>query len=227
MLTLNQVTYRWPNASYNCLHNISLNLNAGEWLALTGDNGAGKSTLLRIMAGLLPPSSGTITLSDRSIAQLKNRERAKVLGVLFQEAENQIFHSKVAEEVAFGLRLQRLPAAEIAQRTAAALQLCQLADVADAHPLDLHTAQRRMVAVASLEAMAPALLLLDEPSRDFDAHWLAVFENWLSVCRARGTSVVAISHDVAFTQRHFSRIARLHNGTLTQSDTLHRPSFPV
>lgn len=216
MLTLNQVTYRWPNASYNCLHNISLNLNAGEWLALTGDNGAGKSTLLRIMAGLLPPSSGTITLSDRSIAQLKNRERAKVLGVLFQEAENQIFHSKVVEEVAFGLRLQKHPAAEVAQRTAAALQLCQLADVADAHPLDLHTAQRRMVAVASLEAMAPALLLLDEPSRDFDAHWLAIFENWLAVCRARGTSVVAISHDVAFTQRHFSRVVRLETGQLRQ-----------
>lgn len=216
MLTLNQVTYRWPNASYNCLHNISLNLNAGEWLALTGDNGAGKSTLLRIMAGLLPPSSGTITLSDRSIAQLKNRERAKMLGVLFQEAENQIFHSKVIEEVAFGLRLQKRPAAEIAQRTAAALQLCQLADVADAHPLDLHTAQRRMVAVASLEAMAPALLLLDEPSRDFDAHWLAIFENWLAVCRARGSSVVAISHDVAFTQRHFSRVVRLETGQLRQ-----------
>ena len=216
MLTLNQVTYRWPNASYNCLHNISLNLNAGEWLALTGDNGAGKSTLLRIMAGLLPPSSGTITLSDRSIAQLKNRERAKMLGVLFQEAENQIFHSKVIEEVAFGLRLQKRPAAEIAQRTAAALQLCQLADVADAHPLDLHTAQRRMVAVASLEAMAPALLLLDEPSRDFDAHWLAIFENWLAVCRARGTSVIAISHDVAFTQRHFSRVVRLETGQLRQ-----------
>ncbi|QLS04750.1 ATP-binding cassette domain-containing protein [Citrobacter freundii] len=216
MLTLNQVTYRWPNASYNCLHNISLNLNAGEWLALTGDNGAGKSTLLRIMAGLLPPSSGTITLSDRSIAQLKNRERAKVLGVLFQEAENQIFHSKVVEEVAFGLRLQKRPAAEVAQRTAAALQLCQLADVADAHPLDLHTAQRRMVAVASLEAMAPALLLLDEPSRDFDAHWLAIFENWLAVCRARGTSVIAISHDVAFTQRHFSRVVRLETGQLRQ-----------
>ncbi|QLY70924.1 ATP-binding cassette domain-containing protein [Citrobacter freundii] len=216
MLTLNKVTYRWPNASYNCLHNISLNLNAGEWLALTGDNGAGKSTLLRIMAGLLPPSSGTITLSDRSIAQLKNRERAKVLGVLFQEAENQIFHSKVVEEVAFGLRLQKRPAAEVAQRTAAALQLCQLADVADTHPLDLHTAQRRMVAVASLEAMAPALLLLDEPSRDFDAHWLAIFENWLAVCRARGTSVVAISHDVAFTQRHFSRVVRLETGQLRQ-----------
>lgn len=227
MLTLNQVTYRWPNAANDCLRNVSLRLNAGEWLALTGDNGAGKSTLLRVMAGLLSPSSGTIALNDRPIAQLKNRERATVLGVLFQEAENQIFHSTVAKEVAFGLRLQKLPATDVAQRTMAALRLCQLEDVADAHPLDLHTAQRRMVAVASLEAMAPAILLLDEPSRDFDAHWLAVFENWLAVCRTRGTSVVAISHDAAFTQRHFSRIVRLHNSALTQADIHPRPSSPA
>ncbi len=214
MLTLNQVSYRWPNAADDCLRTISLELREGEWLALTGDNGAGKSTLLRVMAGLLSPSSGTITLQSRPIAQLKNRERAQSLGVLFQEAENQLFHSKVAEEVAFGLRLQKRPATEVAQRTAAALQLCQLEEVADAHPLDLHTAQRRMVAVASLEAIAPAILLLDEPSRDFDAHWLGVFENWLAVCRARGTSVVAISHDPAFTQRHFSRMVRLESGQL-------------
>lgn len=214
MLTLNQVTYRWPNAADDCLRNITLELRDGEWLALTGDNGAGKSTLLRIMAGLLSPSSGTITVQNRGIAQLKNRERAGMIGVLFQEAENQIFHSKVREEVAFGLRLQKLPAVEVAHRTAAALQLCQLEDVADAHPLDLHTAQRRMVAVASLEALTPAILLLDEPSRDFDAHWLGIFENWLAVCRARGTSVVAISHDAAFTQRHFSRVVRLEEGRL-------------
>lgn len=214
MLTLNHVSYRWPNAADDCLCTISLELREGEWLALTGDNGAGKSTLLRVMAGLLSPSSGTITLQSRPIAQLKNRERAQSLGVLFQEAENQLFHSKVAEEVAFGLRLQKRPATEVAQRTAAALQLCQLEEVADTHPLDLHTAQRRMVAVASLEAIAPTILLLDEPSRDFDAHWLGVFENWLAVCRARGTSVVAISHDPAFTQRHFSRVVRLESGQL-------------
>ena len=227
MLTLNQVSYRWPSAADDCLRNISLELQEGEWLALTGDNGAGKSTLLRIMAGLLTPSSGKITVQNRAIAQLKNRERARVLGVLFQEAENQIFHSKVAEEVAFGLRLQKLPATEIAQRTMAALRLCQLEDVADAHPLDLHTAQRRMVAVASLEALKPAILLLDEPSRDFDAHWFGVFENWLAVCRTRGASIVAISHDVAFTQRHFSRIVRLHNKNLMPSDMPLQASSPA
>ncbi|APY56176.1 ABC transporter ATP-binding protein [Salmonella enterica subsp. enterica serovar Djakarta str. S-1087] len=215
MLTLNQVAYRWPYAAADCLHAISLELRDGEWLALTGDNGAGKSTLLRIMAGLLSPTSGSITLNGEPISQLKNRQRAAAIGVLFQEAENQIFHSNVAQEVAFGLKLQRLSAEEISRRTQAALRLCQLTDVAEAHPLDLHAAQRRMVAVASLEAMAPPVLLLDEPSRDFDAHWLTVFEHWLATCRARGTSVVAISHDAAFTRRHFSRVVRLHNGATT------------
>lgn len=215
MLTLNQIAYRWPDAAADCLHAISLELHDGEWLALTGDNGAGKSTLLRIMAGLLSPTSGSVTLNGEPIAQLKNRQRAAAIGVLFQEAENQIFHSNVAQEVAFGLKLQRLSAEEISRRTQAALQLCQLTDVAEAHPLDLHAAQRRMVAVASLEAMAPPVLLLDEPSRDFDAHWLTVFEHWLATCRARGVSVTAISHDAAFTRRHFSRVVRLHNGAIT------------
>lgn len=117
MLTLNQVAYRWPDAAADCLHAISLELRDGEWLALTGDNGAGKSTLLRIMAGLLSPTSGSVTLNGEPIAQLQNRQRAAAIGVLFQEAENQIFHSNVAQEVAFGLKLQRLSAEEISRRT--------------------------------------------------------------------------------------------------------------
>ncbi|MGE9092044.1 ABC transporter ATP-binding protein, partial [Escherichia coli] len=129
----------------------------GEWLALTGDNGAGKSTLLRVMAGLLTPTAGTVMLQQQAMKNLKNRQRAAKVGVLFQEAENQLFHSTVADEIAFGLKLQKCPADEITQRTNAALQCCQLADTASAHPLDLHSAQRRMVAVACLEALSPPL----------------------------------------------------------------------
>lgn len=132
---LNQVTYRWPNAEDDCLRDISLELREGEWLALTGDNGAGKSTLLRIMAGLLAPSAGTVTFRGTPLIQLKNRQRAGLFGVLFQEAENQIFHSNVIDEVAFGLKLQKRPAAEINRRTQAALALCHLEEVANAHPL--------------------------------------------------------------------------------------------
>ncbi|MBO9073852.1 MAG: ATP-binding cassette domain-containing protein, partial [Escherichia coli] len=113
MLTLNQISYRWPGAATDCLCDISLQLKQGEWLALTGDNGAGKSTLLRVMAGLLPPTAGTVMLQQQAMKNLKNRQRAAKIGVLFQEAENQLFHSTVADEIAFGLKLQKCPADEI------------------------------------------------------------------------------------------------------------------
>ncbi|HBD1145107.1 ABC transporter ATP-binding protein [Escherichia coli] len=130
MLTLNKISYRWPGAATDCLCDISLQLKQGEWLALTGDNGAGKSTLLRVMAGLLTPTAGTVMLQQQAMKNLKNRQRAAKVGVLFQEAENQLFHSTVADEIAFGLKLQKCPADEITQRTHAALQCCQLADTA-------------------------------------------------------------------------------------------------
>lgn len=214
MLVLQDVIFRWPQASENCLHTLSLTFPTAEWAALTGQNGAGKSTLLRVMAGLLVPSSGRVLLQNTPLATLNALQRARQIGILFQEAENQFLHSDVFAEVAFGLRLQKRAEDDVLQRTTDALALCGLSDVAHAHPLDLHVAQRRMVAVASLEAMAPPVLLLDEPSRDFDAHWLGMFEGWLAVCRARGATVMAISHDYAFIRRHFSRVLQLENGQI-------------
>ncbi|MBV7406817.1 energy-coupling factor ABC transporter ATP-binding protein [Enterobacter sp. ENT03] len=218
MIALHNVTFRWPAAAENCLHSLTLTIERGEWVALIGDNGAGKSTLLRLMAGLLTPQQGKVLLNGQPLSALNAPLRAAQVGVLFQEAENQILHSTVQREVAFGLKLQKLPAAVIEQRTRAALELCGLADVAQAHPLDLHAAQRRMVAVASLEAMAPPVLLLDEPSRDFDDRWLGIFEGWLAVCRQRQTTLLAISHDYDFTRRHFSRVIRLKDGKICADD---------
>lgn len=83
MLTLNKISYRWPSAATDCLCDISLQLKQGEWLALTGDNGAGKSTLLRVMAGLLTPTAGTVMLQQQAMKNLKNRQRAAKVGVLF------------------------------------------------------------------------------------------------------------------------------------------------
>jgi len=216
MLKVEHIDFRWPKAEQRCLHDVSLHLTPGEFVALIGDNGAGKSTLLRIMAGLLAPDAGSVSIQNHALSRLKAQERARLAGVLFQEAENQIVQSEVFAEVAYGLRLQKLPQDEIQRRVKEALTLCHLEEVALAHPLDLHVAQRRMVAVASLEALAPPLLLLDEPSRDFDDRWLGIFENWLARCRQRGTTVLAISHDYDFIRRNFPRIVRLADGGIAE-----------
>lgn len=216
MLKVEHIDFRWPKTEQRCLRNVSLHLTPGEFVALIGDNGAGKSTLLRIMAGLLAPDAGSVSIQSHALTRLKAQERARLAGVLFQEAENQIVQSEVFAEVAYGLRLQKLPQDEIQRRVKEALTLCHLEEVALAHPLDLHVAQRRMVAVASLEALAPPLLLLDEPSRDFDDRWLGIFENWLARCRQRGTTVLAISHDYDFIRRNFPRIVRLADGGIAE-----------
>ncbi len=214
MLQLNNLTYSWPGATQECISQLSFQIASGEWVALVGDNGAGKSTLLRLAAGLLRPDSGQILLDDRSLSDYSAPQRANHIGVLFQEAERQIFHSKVIDEVAFGLRRQKLAASEVEARTLEALDICGLSEVAQQHPLDLHSGQRRMVAVASISVVAPKLLLLDESSRDFDAHWLGYFERWLDLQRAAGTAVLTISHDLDFIARHFNRVIQLDSGKL-------------
>lgn len=214
MLILDSLSFRWPGTDLYCLDRLSLRLKPGERVALVGDNGAGKSTLLRLAAGLLKAEKGLITLAGNDLSKMKASQRAGYVGILFQEAEKQIFHNKVRDEITFGLKRQGLDKDQITQRMTQALALCQLTEQADSHPLDLHAGQRRMVAVACLAALRPPLLLLDEPSRDFDAHWLSVFEHWLNETRSQGTTILTISHDLDFVARHFPRVIHLKNGTI-------------
>lgn len=214
MLQLDKITYRWSEDVPPCISQLSLTLNKGEWVTLVGDNGAGKSTLLRLAAGLLKPNQGKVQFNGHSLSDIKAAQRACLIGVLFQEPERQIFHSTVKDEVLFGLKQRKMAKEEQEHLLNETLELCGLTDVANIHPLDLHAGQRRMVAVASLTIVAPPLLLLDEPTRDFDAYWLKQFEHWLNIQKERGTSVLAISHDLDFTARHFRRVIHLSAGKL-------------
>ncbi|MFB2862261.1 energy-coupling factor ABC transporter ATP-binding protein [Aeromonas sp. MdU4] len=213
MLSFDHLCFSWA-PDHPCLNDISLQIASGEQVAIVGDNGAGKSTLLRLAAGLLAPTSGTVSWQQQALSAQQALARAKQIGFLFQESERQLFHSRVDEEIAFGLRLQKRPREEIRARVAAALEQCELTPWAATHPLDLDAGQRRMVAVACLHAMQPVLLLLDEPSRDFDPHWLAILEQWLASERLKGTTILAISHDAEFVRRNFTTLIELKAGHL-------------
>lgn len=208
MLELEQAGFDWPDGSRQ-LQDISLTLAAGECAALVGANGAGKSTLLRLACGLLRPGSGRVRLAGVDTREARPPALARLAGLMFQEPERQICHARVDLEVGFAPRLAGRTAADIRHRVDEALALTGLEAMARAHPLDLDAGARRMVTLASLIAQAPGLLLLDEPTRDLDAVWLARFERWLEHARHQGQAVLMISHDLDFVARHASRVLHL------------------
>lgn len=214
MLQLNHVHFAWPNSDIKCLQDIHLTIGKGEAVALMGDNGAGKSTLLKLICGLLKPTEGSITINDQDIAKLHAGERAKLVGLLFQEPERQFFHNTVQAEIAYGLKIQKYATSEIEEKVTTILQEFNLTHRQDDHPLDLNAAEKRMVTLASLSVLNLPILLLDEPSRDLDDDWLLVLEQWLKKSQANGTTIIAISHDPQFIARNFHRTLQLTKGIM-------------
>lgn len=215
MLQLNHIHFAWPNSDIECLHDIHLNMTKGEAIALVGDNGAGKSTLLKLICGLLKPTQGSITINDQDIAKLHAGERAKLVGLLFQEPERQFFHNTVKAEIAYGLKIQKHPTSEIDTKVTVILQEFKLIHRQDDHPLDLNSAEKRMVTLASLAVLELPILLLDEPSRDLDDDWLLILEKWLKKSQANGTTIITISHDPKFIERNTQRSIHLMQGKIS------------
>lgn len=211
-LNIENLIFCWPDESLPLLSNVNAQLYHGERAVLTGTNGAGKSTLLRICAGLLKPQTGGVYLHQKNIAEMKVKDRAAKIGFLFQEPERQIFHTTVRSEILFSLRGLKIKPEEKERLLQKSLEETGLKEKEISHPLDLNSAERRMVALACISIIEPDVLLLDEPTRELDAKWMAQFEFWLS---KRKSAVLAISHDPNFIERTFNSNWQLKDGKLS------------
>ena len=172
------------------LGSIDLDLRQGEFFAAVGPSGCGKSTLLDIIAGLAPPSSGSVTFEGRPIGD----RVPDGIGVVFQE--NACFPwLNVADNIMFGLRRQPVDGAEIERRLQYALQLMGLKDFARAFPAQLSGGMRQRVCIARTLVMQPRLILLDEPFGALDQQTrLLMGDELLRVWRATGATVLLITH---------------------------------
>ena len=194
---------------------VGLAVGAGEFLTLLGPSGSGKTTLLMMIAGFVAPTAGEILDDDRVITRLAPEKRR--FGMVFQGYA--LFpHMSVAENIAFPLKVQRTPRAEIATRVRAMLDLVQLTSLADRLPRQLSGGQQQRVALARALVFAPHLVLLDEPLSALDKKLRAELQRELKELHRRvGTTFISVTHDQEEALSMSTRIAVMRDGRVIQA----------
>jgi energy-coupling factor transporter ATP-binding protein EcfA2 len=180
--------------------------------AIIGQNGAGKTTLVKLLKGLLKPNAGSIFFEGEDISRRTVAQLAGKVGYVFQNPDDQIFKNQVLEEVMVGplnLGKSREEAKKLAEE---ALEMVGLLDAAEENPYDLDLSERKMVAIASVVAMDPKVLILDEPTIAQDTKGRAVLGRIVRTLSEKGKFVLAILHDMDFVAEHFERVIIMAHG---------------
>ena len=201
------------------LDGIDLAVPAGQRLALIGQNGSGKTTLVRHLDGLLRPTSGRVLVDGVDAATLRVAQLARTVGLVFQDADPQIFSGTVREEVAFGPRNLGLRGRDLDAAVNTALDAIGLMDAAETNPYDLGGARRKLLALASVLAMRTPVLILDEPTTGQDADGGAIVRRIIEDASNDGRTVIAISHDMRFVAENFERVVALRAGRIVLDGT--------
>ena len=213
---------------HHAVRDVTIRVRAGEFLTLLGPSGCGKTTLLRMVAGFETPSEGDIRIAGRRMNEVPPYERP--IGIVFQNLA--LFpHLSVGENLAYGLRIRRLPRAEIDRQIAEVLALVDLAGLEDRRVHELSGGQRQRVALARALVIRPKVLLLDEPLGALDLKLRRQLQQELKRIQQRvGTTFVFVTHDQEEALTMSDRIAVMQGGRVEQlgtpEDVYARPRTP-
>lgn len=197
----------------NVLNNINLEVSKGETVAIIGHNGSGKTTLVKHFNGLLKPTSGDVLINDVSVMNRTTAQLSRTVGYVFQNPDDQIFNNTVYTEVAFGPKNLGLSKVEIRRRVRDALEFVGLLGVKNIHPLDLNLNDKKLVTIASIIAMNPEVIILDEPSSGQDHEGVRRVELLIKAL-SRNHTVILISHDMSLVSRVASRIVMMFDSRI-------------
>lgn len=211
-LTLEAVSYRYPESGTLALDGVDLHIVAGERIALVGQNGSGKTTLARHLNGLLRPTSGRVLHDGNDVARRTVAELARSVGLGFQDPDRQIFRGSVRSEAEFGPRNLGIRGDALRAAVDAALAEVGLDGEAGTNPYDLGVSRRKLLALASVQAMGTPVLVLDEPTTGQDLRGVEIVRRVIDQAHAEGRTVIAISHDMGFVAETFDRVVVLRGG---------------
>ena len=212
-LEIKELAFAYPDGN-QALYGVNLSIQKGERVALLGPNGAGKTTLVMHMNGIHPTSHGSIHVAGQ-LVDSKNKESIKQIrskvGIVFQDPDDQLFMPTVGEDVAFGPYNMGLREAELNKVVDEALELVGMSEFKDRPPHHLSFGQRRRVAVATVLAMKPEILILDEPSSNLDP---ASRRELADILRSLDITIVMVTHDLPYAFELCERSVILSGGII-------------
>ncbi len=212
------LTYTYPGGAKPSVRDVSVKIEKGEFVLVTGPSGCGKTTLCRCFNGLIPhfyqgELKGEVTAAGLKVAEQPICELAKHVGLVFQNPENQLFALSVEKDVAFGLENLGVPREEMRKRVDWALKLTGIYDLRERAPHELSGGQQQRAAIASVLAMQPEVIVLDEPTSFLDPLGAKkIFEVIYELNRKLGITTVLVEHRLDLTAKYVDHIIIMEDG---------------
>ncbi len=212
-LTVDNVRYSYASG-VEALKGVSLTVKNGEFLAIMGQNGAGKTTLVKHFNGLLKPTSGKVLIDGVETTKTSVAALAKSVGFVFQNPDHQLFSESVDEEIAFALKNFGYKPDVIEQRIVWAVNLLGLSQYRKTSPFMLSGGERKRVALASVLAWDPQILVLDEPTIGQDHQQKENLRQFIMQLQTQGKTIVVVTHDVEFVAECNPRVILMRGGEI-------------
>ncbi|WP_088226354.1 ABC transporter ATP-binding protein [Desulfosporosinus sp. FKB] len=218
ILSIQDLYYVYGNGQA-ALDGVSIDINEGEKIAVIGSNGAGKSTFFLNVNGVLTPKNGEIRYRGTIINKRNLKELRKNIGIVFQDADNQIIASTVRAEVGFGPMNLKLPQEEVIRRVDEALTYMNIMDFKDRPPHYLSGGEKKKVTIADIIAMKSEIIIFDEPTAALDPLNAKMLEEILSKLSMEGKTILISTHDVDFAYRWAQRVLVFYQGKIIADGT--------
>ncbi|WP_297987486.1 energy-coupling factor ABC transporter ATP-binding protein [Anoxybacillus sp.] len=210
IINVSDICYIYPDG-HEAIRNVSFSVQPGECIGVIGANGAGKSTLLKLLVGLYMPQAGEIIINNMRLSKQTLRDIRRTIGFTFQQADDQLFMPTVYDDVAFALRNEGMDEEEVKQRVIHALTSVGAIHVKDRPPYRLSEGEKRLVTFATILAMKPNILLMDEPTAALDPKARRAL---IQLVRSLPHTKIVTTHDLDFVLECCERTIVLADGTI-------------